>query len=391
MNVLYCNIVPVWPLTMTAVGHTRLVQRMVAAGHRVVASTALYTDETDARLATGAIIEPFNPFHVDRFSTWRELKYMIWSVLFLFQYLKLWRKYRSFDVICLRNAFVGWCIPIIRRLFHARCVISITDIMSGFLLWNDAYPRWLVRMCWKLEIWIISRFDLIFCVTDEMKQLLVDEGISADKIRISLDGVDPTLFDPANLSPDLTQPIENEIGLNHPRVLFYGNIHPQNVDYLVAIMRETHSRNPNIGFVVIGKGDGHDKLKNIAPGNAFIHLGYKPHDRLPAYINACDVGVIPYLHSQNSDSILTLKLLECGAMGLPIVSTPLRAIYQLFNHEEWIHFADDPIAFAQAIDEMIKHPKNSKQADFFRERYDWNRIMDRVIADIESDYENYHR
>lgn len=383
MNVLYANIVPIWPVTMTAIGHTRLVQQWVKRGHRVVAATAFYGDRSEAEAATGAILEPFAPFHVDRFSCWREPKYILFSLLFFFHYLRLWRKYRRFDVICVRNAFVGWCIPWVRRWFHAYSAISITDLLSGFLYWKPAFPRWLVDFFWHLEIRIISRFDLIFCITEEMKQVLVAAGIPADKIHISGDGVDSAIFNPQALSEERRRQVEAELGPGGPRVLFYGNLHEDVVERFLQIMDETVRRLPSVQFVVIGKGDAHDLLREKAAGRPLRHLGFRPHEELPAYIAACQVGIIPYLHSQNSDNILTLKLLEYGAMGLPIVATPLKAISRLFGALPWIRFEEDPARFAQAIVEQIPQGFSPEESRFFREHFDWKTVMDQVIQTIE--------
>lgn len=386
MKILYGNIVPVWPITMTAIGHTRLVQQWVRRGHQVVAATAFYGDRAEAEAATGAKLEPFSPFYVDRFSRLREPKYILYSLLFFFHYLRLRRKYRTFDVVCIRNAFVGWCIPWVRRRFQAYCAISITDLLSGFLYWKPAFPRRLVDWLWKTEIRIISRFDLIFCITEEMKAVLVAAGIPAEKIRISGDGVDAALFDPAAISAEHRQRIEAELGPGGPRLLFYGNLHEEVVDRFLQIVDETVRRLPAARFIVIGKGDAHELLRKKAAGRPLLHLGFRPHEELPAYIAACQAGMIPYLHSQNSDNILTLKLLEFGAMGLPIVATPLKAIHRLFGGSPWIRFEEEPGGFAQALVEQSARGFQADESRHFRENFDWARIMDRVVAAIEEGY-----
>ena len=391
MNVLYGNIVPVWPITMTAIGHTRLVQQWVRRGHRVVAATAFYGNRAEAEAATGATLEPFSPFHVDRFSRFREPKYILYSLLYFFHYVRLWRKYRNFDVICIRNAFVGWCLPWVRRRFNAFCVISITDVISGFLYWNPAFPRWLVDWFWRREIATISRFDLVFCITEEMKQVLVAAGIPPDRIRISGDGVDAALFDPAAVPEARRRQVETELGPGGPRILFYGNLHAEVVDHFVRIMDETIRLVPVARFVVIGKGDAHELLKKRATGRPLRHLGYRPHEELPAYIAACQVGLIPYLHSQNSDNILTLKLLEYGAMGLPIVATPLKAIHRLFGGLPWIRFEEEPADFARAIVDQLPRGISVEESRYFRERFDWGPVMDRVVREIEEAHAHRHR
>jgi glycosyltransferase involved in cell wall biosynthesis len=55
-----------------------------------------------------------------------------------------------------------------------------------------------------------------------------------------------------------------------------------------------------------------------------IHvLGARPYIDLPAYVQAFDVGIIPYVDNEWMRAVDPLKLLEYLAAGVPVVSSPL--------------------------------------------------------------------
>jgi len=50
-------------------------------------------------------------------------------------------------------------------------------------------------------------------------------------------------------------------------------------------------------------------------------LGARPYSQLPAYVQAFDVGIIPYIESPWTRTVDPLKLLEYLAAGIPVVAS----------------------------------------------------------------------
>ena len=65
-----------------------------------------------------------------------------------------------------------------------------------------------------------------------------------------------------------------------------------------------------------------ERLEAIRRPNVHL-LGPRPYADLPGYVQAFDVGIIPYLLNDWTRAVDPLKLLEYLAAGLPVVTTPL--------------------------------------------------------------------
>ncbi|HSM01049.1 MAG TPA: glycosyltransferase [Acidimicrobiia bacterium] len=61
------------------------------------------------------------------------------------------------------------------------------------------------------------------------------------------------------------------------------------------------------------------------PGNVHL-LGLRPQHLLPGYIARFDVGLIPFKVTDTTHAVSPLKVYEYLAMGVPVASTPLRAL-----------------------------------------------------------------
>src|SRR5204863_9165580 len=86
-------------------------------------------------------------------------------------------------------------------------------------------------------------------------------------------------------------------------------------------------------------------------GCANIHLlGLRPHQELPRYVKAFDVGIVPYRLTEYTANVYPTKLNEYLVMGLPVVATDLPEIRR-FNttHGPVVEVADGPDAFSAAI------------------------------------------
>jgi glycosyltransferase involved in cell wall biosynthesis len=81
------------------------------------------------------------------------------------------------------------------------------------------------------------------------------------------------------------------------------------------------------------------------PPNVHV-LGNRPYAELPAYVQAFDVGLIPYLLNDWTVSVDPLKLLEYLAAGIPVIATPLPEVQK---YTSVVRQGGTPASFLAAV------------------------------------------
>lgn len=166
--------------------------------------------------------------------------------------------------------------------------------------------------------------------------------------RLMPTGVSLAKFDAA-WRGDVEMPAELA-GLRRPLVGHVGGLRKCVDQELLAAVSE---RLPDASFVLVGPEQvSVDRLRR----RANVHLlGSRPHDRIPAYVRAFDVCLIPYVVDGFTDHISPAKLNEYLALGKPVVSTPLfevRGFHRL--HGDVVSIADGADAFASAVEQALR-------------------------------------
>jgi glycosyltransferase involved in cell wall biosynthesis len=178
----------------------------------------------------------------------------------------------------------------------------------------------LTELARQMEIRAYRECDVLVCITEALKELVVDtSGISSDKVIIVPNGVDTTVFDP-NRHPPKRQFDGMTIG-------FVGNLYPrQGVDLLIEALRDLRQEGLNWSLVVVGYGPMRDEWEAKACefdlGDRVKFVGQVPWHEVPQYIagfDLCYTGQtqLPVGKMYHSP----LKLYEYMAMAKPVVAS----------------------------------------------------------------------
>ena len=121
------------------------------------------------------------------------------------------------------------------------------------------------------------------------------------------------------------------------------------------------------------------------PRRANIHwFGMAAYSMLPRLLSHWDVALMPFALNEATRSISPTKTLEYLAGGLPVVSTAVPDVLSLYGHV--VHVAPGAVGFDGAIEELLKAPRPSEQADRARlsllDASTWDAMVDRVLAAI---------
>lgn len=162
------------------------------------------------------------------------------------------------------------------------------------------------------------------------------------------------------------RPVPAELaGLPRPIIGFAGGIITPPLD--LELIRRLADAHPGGSVVLVGPVQA--DLASIARPNVHV-LGRRPYADLPAYVQAFDVGLIPYVLNEHTIAVDPLKLLEYLAAGVAVVSTDLPEVRK---YEDSVLIARDSAAFVAAVGRALGDPADSRASrQAVAEQHGWS-------------------
>jgi glycosyltransferase involved in cell wall biosynthesis len=149
-----------------------------------------------------------------------------------------------------------------------------------------------------------------------------------------------------------------------------------------ALLNRAVAALPDVSFVLIG-GTPHAHARFASAPNLHL-LGPRPFSRLPEYLRAADVGLIPFdvqNHPTLVHSIHPLKLYEYLAAGLPVVATRWRELERLQSPAT---LCESPGQFVSAIKSCVTCTPQPELYRTYAEQADWKHRVSRLLQLVQS-------
>ncbi len=233
-----------------------------------------------------------------------------------------------------------------------------------YLLEIHRVPQGKLRRRWLLEA---ARCALgTIAISGGVREDLVALGLDPDRVRVEHDALEPSRF----VNMPTRDAARAALGLPAAEaVVVYtgGLLEWKGVDVLVDAARQL----PKLRFVIAGGMDGDiAALRERARGLENVRIdGFQPPERVPLYLAAGDVGVVPNRSKPQISARYTspLKVFESFAAGLPLVASDLPALRELLEPDldAVLVAPDDPGALALGLSRLLA---DSALRAKFRER-----------------------
>ncbi len=134
-------------------------------------------------------------------------------------------------------------------------------------------------------------------------------------------------------------------------------------------------------------------LAKIAPediparANIVLH-GMQPYDELPGFMATFDVGMLPFALNEATQFISPTKTLEYLAAELPVVSTPVHDVAELYG--DCVSIAPDAAAFVAAAEAMVSASVGAvrtrkRRAELHLQRHSWDAIVESIVMAVRTD------
>ncbi len=215
--------------------------------------------------------------------------------------------------------------------------------------------------------WAIARADALIAVSAALAERLVELGAHPDRVRVLRNGVDTTLFRPADRAT-----ARADLRLDGPTLVSVG--------YLIP--RKGHDRTltalaslPGVTLLLVGEGPERAALEALARrlgvSDRVRFLGAKPQGELPRFYTAADAMVLA-----SSREGWANVLLESMACGTPVVASPIPGNPEVVQAREagLIAATNTSEGIAEAVRDLLASPPDRAATRAYAERFNWDEV-----------------
>lgn len=304
-----------------------------------------------------------------------------------------WKAVGNPDVIIVESPplFDAIAGRILARLKHCPFIFMVAD------LWPEAAIQMgvlqnnlLIRLSEWLEWSTYQRAELVWVVSEGVRDLLIQRGLPPERIFLLTNGVDTTLFHP---TPQVKA--RAALGWDDRFTVLYAGTHGL-AHGLATILRAAEQMQDYSDIHLIFVGDGAAKAELITQAERkslknVTFLAAQPHDRLPLLLAAADICLVPLRKVALFETTLPVKMFEVMACSRPIVLSAEGKARQLVEQEAEAAIAVEPEnaeAIVSAILYLREHPEEAEALGqrgrrYVEARFDREQLTTRLEARID--------
>jgi glycosyltransferase involved in cell wall biosynthesis len=229
----------------------------------------------------------------------------------------------------------------------------------------------------------LKEADKIITVSNATKDYVLSLGAKPEKVKVMYNGVDLERF---RLLAGKREEMRKKLGIlpnSKVAITVRRLVFKNGIDTLIECANIVVKKNPNIIFLVVGKGPDQSSVQiraqQLGIENNFRLTGFVKDQDLAFYYNAADFFVLP----SKSGEGLPLVALEAMACGLPVIATDVGGISEVLI-EKWGRLVPDnqPELLAKAVLEFAEVDFSSRRKELratMEEKFSWNKNVERLV------------
>ena len=217
---------------------------------------------------------------------------------------------------------------------------------------------------------MLSRADVVFTVSEGLLEQCLRYNRNS---YLAPSAVDVEAFETARRTRSLPPDVRS---IPRPIIGLVGGLRAT-IDFeLLDTLARSH---PEYSLMLVGPIEALDtadagtferlcRLPNV------YYLGAKPPNSVPAYVNSCDVGLIPFRIDTFTSYGDPQRLYEYFACGKPVVSTAMPSVRRF---APLVRVADSTASFVTAVEDILARPDGQSKARIGLARSNsWKRRLD---------------
>jgi glycosyltransferase involved in cell wall biosynthesis len=287
------------------------------------------------------------------------------------------------------------------RLFKIPSVREVNGIYTDELKAQKRGERISLWILDRIERFSMPKANRIISVTAKLKSVLQEEyGVPENKLAVIPNGANVDLFRPIE-----TRSAINELRLspNYRYICFVGNLVKWlGIENLINAAPLITAELPETKLLIVGDGELREELQRrvgeLGVADKIIFTGMVPYERVPLYINAADICVIPIAsdHRNSRMGASPLKLHEYMACGKPVIAGYVEGDIQELEDSGsgLIIDSTDAEEMARAIVTLLKNAPMIKEMgararQIAIDKYSWKRNAEHVAEVCQSVIDQY--
>lgn len=238
--------------------------------------------------------------------------------------------------------------------------------------WGVKRPVWGNWLENKFEVRALQASDLVCCVSKELKEKVISLGIDSNKVIVTPNRVDSSLFHPQVEGTEIANKFKLEgkkvIGWTGSFRSFHG------LDHLVKAFALIHEKHPDTVLLLVGDGNQMPEIKEIIYSNKLenkvILAGKQDFTKIPAYVVNFDIAIVS-ARSADGFHYSPLKLREYKALGKAVIAPSAGEIPELFENKKdlLLYETGDISDLAAKIEFLLQDQKLSEELE--RQSIEW--------------------
>ena len=285
---------------------------------------------------------------------------------------------RSVDILHIHNMpnFLIFS-ALLPFLFGKKIILDIHDTMLETYLakYDGKMNQWLYKILLFEESISCAMAHKIICVNHIQRDILLRRGIPGEKTIILLNVPDPKIFNRENNTKNKV--VDN----GRLKIIYHGTVARRlGVDLAIRAVADLKEKMPNLEFHIIGSGESVQEcmrlISDLGAGENIFFQKQTPLAHLVKTLETMDLGIVPNRKNSATELMLPVKMLECMALGIPVVVPRLKTIEYYFSDDMVYYFKPEDLSslsdsIFNALSNKDGRTKKAQNAMDFLKKYGW--------------------
>lgn len=214
------------------------------------------------------------------------------------------------------------------------------------------------RLFHMLEGAACREADRVLVITRAVRDLMVERGADADKIRVLPNGVDSSRFGALPRDMELARDLGVE---GYPVIGYVGSmVFYEGLELLVEAAAVLRDRGVRFKLLLVGDGDVAPRLRTdvVERGlsDVVVFTGRVPHHDVERYYSLIDVAPFPRTSSPVTEAVSPLKPFEALAMERAVVVSSVAALTEIITDGEngLVFTKDDVTSLVSVLERLVQ-------------------------------------